>query len=52
MYNRLTDFLIKQKIIYTRKYQFRFRRRYSAEMALILLLDTVANAMEKKEHVL
>ena len=50
MYNRLMSFIIKHKILY--KYQFGFRKNHSANMALILLIDKIASAIEKGEFVL
>ena len=50
MYDRLMNFLIKHQILC--KYQFGFRSGYSADMALTVLLDIVANGRENKQHVL
>jgi len=50
MYNRLMSFIDKHKLLY--KYQFGFRKNHSANMALILLVDKIASAIEKGEVVL
>ena len=50
MYNRLMSFINKHKVLY--KYQFGFRKNYSANMALILLVDKITSAIEKGEIVL
>jgi hypothetical protein len=49
MYNRLISFINRHKILY--KYQFGFRSNHSTNMALILLIDKIASAIEKGEFV-
>ena len=48
MYNRLTDYVTKNKIL--SKYQFRFRKGYSRDMALTIVIDNITSAMDKGEH--
>ena len=43
MYCRLISFINKYKILY--KYQFGFRAKHSTNMALILLIDKISNAL-------
>ena len=50
MYNRLVDFANKHEILY--KYQFRFRAKYSTNMALIFLVDKITTAIENGDFVL
>ena len=45
MYQRMLDFLTKLSILY--KYQFGFRENHSTYMALILLMDKLATALDK-----
>ena len=49
MYNRLISFINKHKILY--QYQFGFRNNHSANMALVILIDRIAEAIEKGELV-
>ena len=50
MYNRLIKFLDKFSILY--EYQFGFRRKRSAHMALISLIDKLTQAIENGEYVI
>ena len=50
MYNRLLGFINKHKILYM--YQFGFRADHSPNLALLLLVDKLSNALEKGEYVL
>ena len=50
MYNRLLSFINKHKILYS--YQFGFRLDHSPNLALILLVDKISNALENGEYVL
>ena len=50
MYNRLIDFLEKQKILYEK--QFGFRKRHSTYMALMILIDKLIKCMENGEFVI
>ena len=43
MYSRLISFIDKYKTLY--KYQFGFRAKHSTNMALILLIDKISNAL-------
>ncbi len=45
MYNRLTDYVTKSTIL--QKYQFGFRKGYSTDMALKILIDKITSAMDK-----
>lgn len=49
MYNRLLAFINKQNLLY--KYQFGFRSNHSTNMALIVLIEKIAAAIEKGELV-
>lgn len=49
MYNRLMDFLEKEKILYEK--QFGFRKKHSTHMALMLLMDKLINSLEKGEFI-
>ena len=49
-YNRLFDFLNIENILYDK--QFGFRKLHSTQMALILLIDKVSNALESGDFVL
>ena len=50
MYNRLLAFINKHDILYS--YQFGFRSEHSPELALLLLVDKVSNALENGDFVL
>ena len=50
MYNRLLDFLEKHDILF--KYQFGFRKKHSAYMALMVLTDKIIKCMENGESVI
>jgi hypothetical protein len=50
MYSRLLSFINRHKILY--KYQFGFRENHSTNMALIILIDKIASAIDKGEQVL
>ena len=45
MYNILTDYVTKSTIL--QKYQFGFRKGYSTDMALKILIDKITSAMDK-----
>jgi hypothetical protein len=49
MYNRLYEFINKHNILY--KYQFGFRQSHSTNMALIVLIDKIAEAIDNGEFV-
>jgi len=49
MYNRMIDFINKQKLLY--KFQFGFRQQHSTNMALIILVDKIAQAIDNGEIV-
>ena len=48
-YNRLYDYLSKERILYDN--QFGFRKSFSTQLALSLLLDKISNAMDNGEFV-
>jgi len=48
MYNRLIDYLNTHKILY--RNQFGFRKGYSTQLALILLVDKISQAIDKGEY--
>ena len=48
VYNRLINFLYLNDTLY--KYQFGFREQHSTELALILLLDKITEAIENNEY--
>ena len=50
MYNRLFDYINENKLLY--KYQFGFQKGKSTNMALILLVDKITEALERGEVVL
>ena len=50
MYTRLLSFLNKHKVLYL--YQFGFRSFHSPNLALILLVDKISQALENGEYVL
>lgn len=50
MYNRLLNFLNKHNVLY--EYQFGFRRKHSTNMALIILIDKIMNALQNGDHVI
>jgi exonuclease III len=47
-YQRLIDYLNKNKLIYD--LQFGFRQKYSTQMAIICLMDKIINALEKGNY--
>ena len=47
MYDRLLDFLNKNRIL--NKYQFGFRNNHSTDMALVILLENLRNALDSGE---
>ena len=49
-YNRLIHFLNQEKILYDK--QFGFRKKHSTELALILVLDQISNALDSGDYVL
>ena len=49
-YNRLFEFLNNEHILYDK--QFGFRKSFSTDMALILLMDRISSALEQGEFVL
>ena len=50
MYNRLIEFINKNKLLY--KYQFGFREGHSTNMALITLVDKISSAIDKGDFVI
>ena len=50
MYNRLHSFLEKNKILYD--YQFGFRRKHGAQLALIMLVNKIMKALDNGDIVL
>jgi hypothetical protein len=50
MYNRMLSFIEKNNLLY--KFQFGFRRLHSTNMALIVLLDKIMNAIDNKDSVI
>jgi hypothetical protein len=50
MYNRMIAFIDRHDILY--KYQFGFKKNHSTDMALVVLLDKIVNALENKQHVI
>ena len=50
MYNRLLSFINSNGILYN--YQFGFRESHSPNLAMILLVDKISNALENGEYVL
>ena len=50
MYNRLIHYINENKLLY--KYQFGFRAGKYTHMALIVLLDTTSEALERGECVM
>ena len=50
MYNRLTSFVNKYKLLYS--YQFGFRERYSTSLAMIYLVDRISQALDDGDYVL
>ena len=50
MYHRLTDFLTQKNILY--EYQFGFRKNYSTEIALSVLVDKIESTLDKGESVI
>ena len=50
MYNRLIDFLEKEKILYEK--QFGFRKKHSAYMALMILIDKLIKSLENGEQII
>jgi len=50
MYNRLMNYLEKNKILY--EYQFGFKKNHSTYMALSILIDKIMNALDNNEHVI
>ena len=50
MYNRLLDFINKHNLLY--KYQFGFRKQHSPNLALIILVDKISEALDKGDFVL
>lgn len=50
MYNRLLSFLNKNNVLY--KYQFGFRANHSPDLALLLLIDKISDALENGECVI
>ena len=47
MYNRLIDFINENKLLY--KFQFGFQKGKSTNMALIMLIDKISEALDKGE---
>ena len=50
MYNRLTMFINKYNILYD--YQFGFRKKYSASMALVQVVDKIATHINNDDYIL
>ena len=50
MYNRLIQFINENKLLY--KYQFGFQKGKSTEMALIILLDKITEALDQGKYVI
>ena len=50
MYNRLMVYVTKNNVLL--KYQFGFRKGYSTDIALTILIDKSTNAMDKGEHII
>ena len=50
MNNKLMDYVTKNNIL--SKYQFWFRKGYSTDMVLTILIDKITNAMDKGEHII
>ena len=50
MYSRLLSFVTKYEILYS--YQFGFRSNHSPNLALLLLVDKISDALEKGDYVL
>jgi exonuclease III len=49
MYSRILKFINKHNILY--KYQFGFRENYSANMAIITLIDKITSAIDNGDYV-
>jgi len=50
MYSRLYAYLLKNNLLY--KYQFGFRKNHSTSLALVDVLDTINNYLDKHEKVI
>ena len=50
MYNRLMNYIMKHNILSNS--QFGFRKGYSTDMAISLLIDKISKAIDTKEHVI
>ena len=50
MYNRLLSSVNKHSLLY--KYQFGFRKGYSTNFAMIILIDKISQALDKGNNVL
>ena len=50
MYSRLLSFVTKYEILYS--YQFGFRSNHSPNLALLLLVDKISDALENDDYVL
>lgn len=50
MYKRLISFVNKNNLLY--KYQFGFRKGYGTELALVMMVDKISDALDKGKHVL
>ena len=50
MYNRVSDFITKHKILY--ELQFGFRKEHSTAMALTVLNDKISSSLDNGDHVL
>ena len=48
VYNRLTSFICKYKIL--NECQFGFRKNFSTEQAVTLLFDKICKALDKRNH--
>ena len=50
MYTRLTNYITEHKIL--SNLQFGFRKGYSTEMAISVLIDNMCKATDNKEHII
>ena len=50
MYNRLMNYITEQNIL--SNFQFEFRKMYSTELAISVLIDNISNAIENEQHVI
>ena len=50
IYNRLMNYVTEQNILYN--FQFGFRKHYSIEMAISVLIDNISKAIDNKQHII